>query len=324
MDAIAQKITASPATSPAEMAMRIKKEAPTLSGLAPEQLELIARLVVTHRLVNEMNIAVNLAGIDWQKEKAVFLANAGQEQSRHTWRGYNNALKKLETWAGAEGINPLELTPARADDFIYSLKASGAAPASVRLAAAAASSFYSFLNRRYKTIDNPFRGTKARPKKKAVRALVIPTVPEVETILRELPGFWSAAAAVMAGLGLRAGALPGLSIKGGRYFTHTKGKDIDGDIAPEIVERIKAAGLPLREPFTGRTANSIELMFSYHVKKLYSAGKIAAAYSCHDLRHFAAVREYNRDKDIRRVRDFLGHASIQVTEHYLKSLGEGE
>ena len=322
MNAIAQKITASRAGSPAEMAMRIKQEAPTLSGLTPDQLELVARLVITHRLVDEMNTAVNLAGIDWGKEKGVFLENAGQEQSRHTRRGYNNALTKLETWAGAEGVNPLELSPARADDFIYSLKATGAAPASVRLTIAAASSFYGFLNRRYKTIENPFRGTKARPKKKAVRTLAIPTAPEIETILRELPGLWSAAAAVMAGLGLRAGALPGLSIKGGRYFTHTKGKDIDGDIAPEIVERIKAAGLALREPFTGRTANSIELMFNYHVKKLYSAGKIAAAYSCHDLRHFAAVREYNRDKDIRRVRDFLGHSSIATTETYLRSLGE--
>jgi hypothetical protein len=106
MNAIAQKITASPAASPAEMAMRIKQEAPTLSGLTPDQLELVARLVITHRLVDEMNTAVNLAGIEWQKEKGVFLENAGQEQSRHTWRGYNNALSKLETWAGAEGVNP--------------------------------------------------------------------------------------------------------------------------------------------------------------------------------------------------------------------------
>jgi integrase len=322
MDIIAHKITAQPAASPAEMAMRIKREAPTLASLTPEQLEQIARLVMTQRLADELNTAVNLAGIDWEKEKETFLGNAGQEESRYTRRNYNSALRKLESWIGSQGINPLELTPGRADDFIYSLKASGAAPSTVRLAAAAASSFYSFLNRRHKAIDNPFRGTKARPKEKPVRALAIPTAPEVETMVRELPPLWAAAVSVMAGLGLRGGALPGLSIKGERYHTHSKGKDLDGDIAPDIVERIKAAGLPLREPFSDRTANSIELMVAYHIKKLYKAGKLAAPYSCHDLRHFAAVREYSRDKDIRRVRDFLGHSSITVTERYLRSLGE--
>jgi len=40
------------------------------------------------------------------------------------------------------------------------------------------------------------------------------------------------------------------------------------------------------------------------------------------LRHFFAVTEYKKDFDIHRVSKLLNHASIQVTEHYLKSIGE--
>lgn len=322
MIAIAQRITASPAGSPAEMAMRIKREAPTLAALNPEQLEQIARLVMTQRLAAELNTAVNLAGIDWQKEKARFIENAGHEQSAHTRRGYSNALGKLEAWAEGQGIPPLELTPAAADDFVYSLKASGAAPSTVRLAAAAASSFYTFLHRRHTEIENPFRGSKARPKEKAARPLAIPTAAEVEIILRELPPVWAAAVSIMAALGLRCGALPGLSIKGDRYFSHSKGKDIDGIIPAEITERIKAAGLSLREPYAGRTTNSIELAIAYYIKKLYREGKIAAAYSCHDFRHAFAVSFHRKNPDMYALKEALNHASIAITERYLHSIRE--
>ena len=320
MTAIANRITAQPAGSPQEMALRIKQEAPTLAALNQEQLEQIARLVMTQRLAAEMTTAINLAGIDWQKEKSVFLDNAGN--SAHTRRGYNNALGKLETWATGQGINPLELTPAQADDFIYFLKASGGSPATVRITAAAASSFYTFLHRRHRDIENPFRGTKARPKEKAVRTLVIPTGKEVETIINELPPIWAAAVSIMADLGLRCGALPELAIKGERFTSHSKGKDIAGDIPADIVEKVRIAALPLREPYAGKTTNSIELAIAYHIKKLYQAGKISAAYSCHDFRHFYAVTLYRETKNIYAVQKALHHASIAITERYLRSIGE--
>jgi integrase len=303
------------------MAARIKREMPTLDSLTPEQLEQIARLVITQRLTAELNTAVNFAGIEWEKEKNIFLDNAGQEQSKHTRRGYANALRKLEEWAEPQRITPLTLTPAQADDFIYSLKASGASAATVRLTAAAASSLYTFLHRRHTAIDNPFRGTKARPKAKPVRNFAIPSAKEVKTILKELPPIWGAAVSLMAGLGIRCGALPALTKRGGRYFSHSKGKDIYLDLTPDMTARLKEAGLDPKAPFKDRTANSIELMVAYYIKKLYAAGKITAPYSCHDFRHFAAVREYAKDKDIKRVKDFLGHSSVAITERYLRAIG---
>jgi site-specific recombinase XerD len=273
-----------------------------------------------------LNAAANLAGIDYEKEKSVFLDNAGQ--SDHTRRGYTAALSRLEAWAARHNVNPLEMTPAEADDFIYSLRGdisekTGRAnsPATVRLTTAAVSSFYTFLHRRHSAIDNPFRGTKARPKETAVRGLSVPTDKEVKTMLKELPAFEATAAAIMAGLGIRAGALPTMEKRGERYRVTSKGKDFFIDLTPDMIKRIGAAGLDIKKPFFGRTANSIELKVSYHIKKLHQAGKMAAAYSCHDLRHFAAVREYSKDHDIKRVRDFLHHSSITITERYLRSIG---
>ena len=326
MNAIARRVTGTPAASVQDMAVRIAREAPTLADLAPDQLEQIARMVMAQRLTRELDAAANLAGIDWQKEKAVFLANAGQ--SEHTRRGYKNAIARLDAWAARHNANPLELTPAQADDFIYSLRNEKSektgienSPATVRTAAAAVSSFYTFLHRRHSAVDNPFRGTRARPKEKAVRALAVPSDKEVKIILKELPPPEAAAVSIMAGLGLRAGALPTLEKRGDRYRVTSKGKSFNVDLATEMIRRVTAAGFSLRAPFVGKTANSIELAVAYHIKKLYLAGKLAAAYSCHDFRHYAASREYKKDKDIKRVRDFLHHSSISITERYLRSLG---
>ena len=323
MNQIAQRITATPAASPADMAMRIKQEAPTLADLNNEQLEQIARLVISQRLAAEMNTAVNLAGIDYQSEKETFLNTAGKTESPHTKKSYRAGIDRLEAWAASRGINVLELTPAQADDFIYSLRGSRAA-ASIRLDIAAASSFFTWLHRRHNAIENVFRGSKARPAKKAVKVIEIPSTQEVETIIRELAALESAAAAVMAYRGLRAGALPTLSITGGKFTGYSKGKDISGIMPPAALEAIKAASLPLRSPFAGITANTLEQRIIRAVKKLYATGKIAAAYSCHDLRHYYAITEYKADKDIHRVSKLLAHASIQVTEHYLKALGEAD
>ena len=326
MNAIARRVTGSPAASVQDMAVRIAKEAPTLADLAPDQLEQIARMVMAQRLTRELDTAANLAGIDYEKEKAVFLDHAGQ--SEHTRRGYKNAIARLDVWAARHNVNPLELSPSQADDFIYSLRNEKSektdteiSPATVRLVTAAVSSLYTFLHRRHKAIENPFRGSKARPKEKAVRELAVPSDKEVKTILKGLPPLEASVVSIMAGLGLRAGALPTLEKKGEHYKASSKGKVFYVDLAPDMVKRITAAGLSTRAPFAGKTANSIELIVAYHIKKLYQAGKIGAAYSCHDFRHFAAVREYSKDKDIRRVKDFLNHSSISITERYLRSIG---
>jgi site-specific recombinase XerC len=264
-----------------------------------------------------------LAGIDYEKEKAVFLRNAGKTASKHTRTAYGAGLSRLEAWTATQGINIHELTSAQADDFIYSLRGNRAA-ASIRLDTAAASSFFTWLHRRHNAIENPFRGSKARPAKKAVKKIEVPTAAEIKTIVKELPRYEAAVAAVMAYRGLRAGALPTLSINGGKFTGHSKGKDIAGELPAAALDAIKAAALPLRGAFSGIKTNTLEQRVNRAIKKLYKTGKIQAAYSCHDLRHYYTITEYKADRDIHRVSKLLGHASIQVTESYLRGLGEIE
>jgi site-specific recombinase XerD len=310
------------------MAMRIAREAPTLADLNNDQLEQIARIVMTQRLTKAMDTAATLAGINYQAEKETFLNNAGKTQSPHTRQAYAAGLDRLETWAAAQGLNILELTPAQADDFIYSLRGSRAA-ASIRLDTAAASSFFTWMHRRHNAIENPFKGTAARPQKKAAKKLEIPTAAEIKTIIKELAGTKSAtaaamgaAAAVMAYRGLRIGALPSLAIARGRFTGRSKGKDIQGELPAAALAAIKKAGLPLRGPFAGLKTNTLQKQMERIMKKLHTSGKVQAAYSCHDLRHHYAVSQYKKDRDIHRVSKLLGHASIQVTETYLRGLGE--
>ncbi|MDR0474735.1 MAG: tyrosine-type recombinase/integrase [Treponema sp.] len=269
----------------------------------------------------KMILAANLIGIDYHTEKETFLANAGKTQSTHTHTAYRSAIGRLDAWAGRQKINPLELTPAQADDFIYSLRGERSA-ASIRLDISAVSSFFTWLERRHASIKNPFRGTKARPAKKAAKETVIPSAAEVDTIVRQLPSDLAAAVAIMAYRGLRAGALPSLSVSGGKFSGYSKGKDITGALPPEALEAIKAAGLPFRGPFAGVIPNTLEKRIVRAIEKLHKAGEVQGVYSAHDFRHFYSITEYRKDKDIHRVSKLLGHASILVTENYLKGLGE--
>jgi site-specific recombinase XerD len=272
----------------------------------------------------------NIMSIDYETEKRVFLDNAGHSKSVHTRLGYAKAIERLELWAVRHNIDLLRLSPMQADDFIYSLKAGELhkdgktpAPSSIRRDTAAASSFYTFFHRRHAAVTNPFRGTKARPPQKTVKETVIPkTVKEIKLIIAALPPMEAAAVSIMAYRGLRAGALPTLSITGTAFKAHSKGKDIQGTLSPDILKALETAGLDAKKPFEGITPNTLEHKIARAIKKLHKAGKIKALYSCHDFRHFYAVTEYRKNKDIHRLSKLMGHASIQVTETYLKGLGE--
>jgi integrase/recombinase XerD len=307
-----------------EIAAHIAHSASMLKDLTPDQLEQIAKLVITQRLTQELDTAAYLAGIDYQQEKELFLQHAGREGSINTQKGYRAALKRLEQYAARIHINVLELSPTKADDFIYTLKGEGRASASVRRDVAAASSFFTFLERRHANIHNPFRGTRARPARRAFKKIEIPTPEEIETILLAMPSIERASITIMVLRGLRVGSLPALIIKGKRFETRSKGKDLTGEIPEPALEAIKAdtARMNPRKPFARLTINAIEKRIQYQVGKLYKTGKISALYSSHDFRHYFSVQEYRKNKDIYRLSKLLGHTSLQTTESYLKALGE--
>ena len=296
---LTERLTETGLTRAREVASRIVHEAPKLADLGAEQLEELARIVVAESLKSELAKAAVLEKIPYQEE----------------------ALDKLDEWCRQQGFLTVELAPAQADHWIESLKAEGRAPSTVSLLVAAASSFWTFLEGRHAELRNPFRGTRARPPRKAIRRLEVPTDDEVRIIENAAGGWLKAAINVMSQAGLRAGALPSLSISGQSYTCTTMGKGRTGRIPAGARKMIQEAGLPLRAPFKDKSVHQIEDGFRYLTKRLRDAGQIAARYSAHDLRHAFALRIYRDTRDIYATEKALGHATVGVTENYLRSIG---
>ena len=271
----------------------------------------------------KMIAAASLAGVDWQKERETFL---GDTKSPHTRRAYAAALGRLEAWASKERVNPLELGAGQADSFIRELRADSRSAASVRRDIAAVSAFYTWLERYHAGIKNPVRGTRIRPPQANKKETVIPTIPEYQVITAALPPLEKAIVVTLAVRGLRAGALPTLELKGGKYHGKSKGKPLRENNAAgitlprEALAAIRAAHLDEKKPFAGYSASAIERRVNRRTGELYRAGKIRAQYSAHDFRHYFAVQEYKKRKDIYRLSMLLNHANVAITQVYLKSL----
>jgi len=299
------------------MALQIANQSPKLSDLTQEQLEQIAKIVMTQNLTNELSDKAKIANIDYRAEKTMFLMMASKTGSEHTQSAYLKALMRLERFTKKHGINILQLTPGQADDFIHALTGS---PNSKSIIIAGVSSFYSYLERRYSVIKNPIRGTKARPAKKAVKEIEVPSEIELATILNTLPEFERMAVYIMAYRGLRVGALKDLKIWGNRYQSNSKGKAIYGELPIEVITNIKSSDLNNRAPFENLTTNALKLRIYRHTSKLHREGKTNAAYSAHDFRHYFAICEYQKDRDIYKLSKLLDHTCISITEGYLRSL----
>src|SRR5208337_1524351 len=186
-----------------------------------------------------------------QGDREKFIARSSKTGSARTRALYDAALARMEAWCQRQGFSPLELTPARADDWIESEKAEGRASSTVRLAVSGASAFWTWMERRHSELHNPFRGTRARPTSKPAHKLAVPSDEQVEALLEKAAPWLRAAIVVMSRMGLRVGGLPGLSITGSKWTSTSKGKEHRGEV-PDIVRRkITRAGLPLRSPFGG-------------------------------------------------------------------------
>jgi site-specific recombinase XerD len=298
-------------------AVKLATESPELKDLNQEQLEQIAKIVITKRLTDELDNKAKVAGIDLKVEKDIFLMTTSKTGSKHTKGSYRTAIDLLEKFCNKNDINIFLMTYAQADDFMNSITGS---PNSKRLKIAAISSFFSYLERRYSSIKNPIRGTKARPASKNVKDLEVPDDIEVMTILNSIPEIERMAVYIMAYRGLRVGALNGLKVWGSHYKTVSKGKAISGEFPIEVLCNIKTSALNNNNPFEGLSTNALKLRVYRATMKLHDEGKIRAAYSAHDFRHYFAFSQYKVDKDIFKLSKLLDHSNISITQTYLKSL----
>jgi site-specific recombinase XerD len=299
---------------------------PRLVDLDAATLKRVAGRVIEDEVKAQMKSAVDLDRVDYAGDRKKFLAMAKSPRTRDL---YDRALSRLEAWCKVQGFSPVELDPARADDWIMSERSAtcrdgtARAASSVRLYVSGCSAFWTFLERRYNHLrgKNPFRGTRARPPAKPKKTLAVPSDAEITRLIEAARKPTLRAAIVcMASMGLRVGALETFTVNGARWTAHSKGKDHRGAVPDEARKAIEAAGLSLRAPFAGTTSILIAKSFAYLTGKLHAAGAIRARYSVHDLRHAFAVRKQRETKDVYAVKQALGHSSVSVTEGYLRSL----
>jgi integrase len=237
-------------------------------------------------------------------------------------------------------LRPSDITPRLADDFIRDLRAmTGRDADTVRLTVAACSSFFSFLERRFAEIKNPFRGSRARPASTWIEA-VIPSAAELRFLKVEAEPILAAALAVAIETGIRVGGLPGLTVReDGTWYTTSKGKRVQGaePLSAGTLKALRTAGGDPRRPFDpdayvrdqarpGDAKGSpaeleiawLKMRLARLCARLMGEGKLAAVYSWHDLRHAYAQRHAARG--LVWLRDRLGHVSISVTERYLRNV----
>ena len=289
--------------------------------ITEEQAELLIKQANYLNILDYMKEEQLIKQIDYETEKENFFKQCSKTKSNHTKRQYKNGLNKLEEYCRINNKNILFIKAREADDFITEVNSSELSNLSIRALVSSCSSFFSFLERRYPFIKNPFRGTKTRPPVKNKKRLEVPTKKEIELIIKDIsdPLIKMAIIFIME-CGVRVGALPKLEIKNNKYYSYSKGKEISWKVTDKAIKELKKNNLSFDAPFKNKSSEVIRNVFYRSSKRLYEQGKIKASYSIHDIRHYFAVTLYKKTKDIELIRQALNHSSIAITGIYLRSL----
>ncbi|TXJ35208.1 tyrosine-type recombinase/integrase [Brachyspira pilosicoli] len=289
--------------------------------ITEEQAELLIKQANYLNILDYMKEEQLIKQIDYETEKENFFKQCSKTKSNHTKRQYKNGLNKLEEYCRINNKNILFIKAREADDFITEVNSSELSNLSIRALVSSCSSFFSFLERRYPFIKNPFRGTKTRPPVKNKKRLEVPTKKEIELIIKDIsdPLIKMAIIFIME-CGVRVGALSKLEIKNNKYYSYSKGKEISWKVTDKVIKELKKNKLYIETPFKNKSSEVIRNIFYRSSKRLYEQGKIKASYSIHDIRHYFAVKLYKQTKDIELIRQALNHSSIAITGLYLRSL----
>ncbi|CRF35411.1 integrase [Brachyspira suanatina] len=289
--------------------------------ISQEQAELLYKQANYLNILDYMKEEQLIKQIDYETEKENFFKQCSKTKSNHTKRQYKNGLNKLEEYCKMNNKNILFIKAREADDFITEVNSSELSNLSIRALVSSCSSFFSFLERRYPFMKNPFRGTKTRPPVKNKKRLEVPTKKEIELIIKDISDpLIKVAIIFIMECGVRVGALPKLEIRNNKYYSYSKGKEISWKVTDKVIKLLKQNNLSFNNPFRNKSSEVIRNIFYRSSKRLYNQGKIKAAYSIHDIRHYFAVTLYKQTKDIELIRQALNHSSIAITGIYLKSL----
>ncbi len=283
--------------------------------------------------------------IDINKYLNQWLKTKESERTQITYRKAMNDFFKFVQKIGVE--HPLLVKAEHVDQYIIELK-SKFKNNSIRLKVTACSSFYSMLKRYGYVKLNPFYNSAlpAKEYKKAIRVDQNKTIPvmndkEYELIISHLKGNAKLkgkhasinnikecsrdlipAVHFMAVYGLRVGSINTIETRDGYFsFTSKGNKSYTQDLKQETTALLKECKRTGNKPFKQYKTTTIQHAFKRVTDSLKAKGLIRYNYSCHDLRHYFAQKFYNETKDIVKLKSILGHASLNVTDIYLQSIG---
>ena len=304
-----------------------------LSNLSPEQLKSVAEYVLFQKYAEEMSRNADLLDYDYEKLKETYLGD--HVNVVNTRLAYANALGYFEEYLSAKKISsPFAMSFEQADGFAFFLQGKGLSNGSIRQFIAAVSSFFSYVSRISDgKIRNVFLGCFAKPKKKRSRSgkFYDKGVNEriLENVAEDFEAVYSslknkelrAIVRIMIDSGLRVGAFTSyFSFHGNEFKTISKGKETKGILSDDSLRDLQVAGVDHEHSFRNWNADKIKNIFKYYTKKMYAQGLIRFEYSCHDIRHAFAIRNYLATRDIYAVSKLLNHSNVVITEEYLRGL----
>ena len=267
------------------------------------------------------------------------------KKSPRTKESYKKCIEDFFRYMESISTPPLLARADHVDRFLILLKDKYKSN-TVRLKVSACSSFYSYIKRHDLIRINPFLGAELPRKeyKKAVQPDLNKTIPvmsreEYRIILQEIekkknhPGKRSCdirtregagklllAVHFMATYALRAEAVQSVVIRKDKLLFRTKGgKSFSRPLKDETLNLL--GDNPKEKPLENYGKRTMQSALKTVTEYLAGSGQIRFRYSSHDFRHYFAAEDFKEYKDIVRLKELLGHASINITDVYLQNLG---
>ena len=296
------------------------------------------------KVKNALGKTLKAAAFDREGAVVDFLMDG--EKAERTQETYKRMLDVLFRYLDSQRLPILAMGRADANRYVRWLKGRKLAVNSLRLAVAAAATFWRYLEATEVVQTNPWAGLALprREYKKAIRKEGEKTIPvmnaqESKAIIEELRSrangrtvktigerrardsarMMLPVVQVLAETGVRIGDALTFRREGeGRVsFTVKGGRTCSIQISTELENAVPA----FRKPFQHMRAPTITMALHKVNLKLWKAGKLRHAYTPHDVRHMKAVELYQKGKDVLVVQRALGHASLSATQTYLAGIG---
>ena len=270
------------------------------------------------------------------------------EKAELTQKTYLREVDRFFSWLDRQSIHALQATRADVNRFKADLAGKYSAN-TVRLTLASCSSLYTYLEAERYLDRSPFAHIKypRREYKKAIRTDQERTQPvmneeEYQRIMEaiehrsnvrgnEIFAIRARDSAkrllpivhFMAIYGLRVGDVLTVRVEDEDRFSYREkgGKARQKPLRPVSHSTLECSGMVKSEPFKSIAKTTVQSAIKRVTEGLVVRGLIRHAYSCHDFRHFFAVRLYQDTRDVYLVKEELGHATVSVTEVYLAGLG---